>query len=176
MNGDQANFPSGFAFRLIYNGKVLTSKMDGCANGSDLCDSQVLVKQVMPFAKYEDRDCASTTSTTPPADEEGLITEMETAAENLYAAPGGLFVIVSLVLLSMALGSAVTFFVMRRKTRKKHGYRRESALGDLSMRVIDDNEDHFSTEERPGIDVAVSANYGSTHGENEKELNEDRLI
>ena len=49
-------------------------------------------------------------------------------------------------------------------------------MGTFTYSDVDDNEDHFSTEERPGIDVAVSANYGSTHGENEKELNEDRLI
>ncbi len=37
-------FPLGYAFRLIYNGKVLTSNMDGC--DLDLCNSRVLVKQV----------------------------------------------------------------------------------------------------------------------------------
>jgi hypothetical protein len=37
-------FPLGYAFCLIYNGKVLTSNMDGC--DSDLCDSRVLVERV----------------------------------------------------------------------------------------------------------------------------------
>jgi hypothetical protein len=37
-------FPSGYAFRLIYNGKVITSIMDGW--DLDLCDSRVLVEWV----------------------------------------------------------------------------------------------------------------------------------
>jgi len=53
MDSDQSsNFPSGYTFRLTMNGKILTSsKMEGCIDGLELCDSQVLVKRVMPFAK-----------------------------------------------------------------------------------------------------------------------------
>merc|ERR1712232_99504 len=112
-------------------------------------------------------------SITPPADEEGLIAEMETATEILIAAPGGLVVIMSVVLLSMAIGSAVTFFVMRHLTRKVHGYTQEPALGDLSMSVIDDDQGHFSAN---GISPALSENYGVSHDKDDKELNEDRLI
>merc|ERR1719296_139453 len=123
MNLDKASdFPSGFAFRLIYNGKVLTSSMDGCAAGSELCDSQVLIKQVMPFAKYLERDCTSTASATPPASGAyDLRTDMEKAPETLVDAR----LVVALVIISMVLSNMVTFFLMRRQVQG-HQYHRGS--------------------------------------------------
>ena len=174
-NSDEtSDFPSGYAFRLIFNGKVLTSKMDGCAAGSELCDSRVLMKQVMPFAKYQERDCASTASVAPPADD--LMTEMKDAAETLVAAQGGVWVVMSLVIFSMALGSMLTCFLMKRRMRKPYGYRQDSsALGDLSMSVMDDNKNHFHSENSPGIDSAGSPKYGSTHSD-EMKFDETNLI
>ena len=160
---DGSAYPSGYAFRLIYNGQVLTSKMEGCANGAELCDSQVLVKQVAPFAKYTERDCASTTTEVPP----GLVAEMETAAENLITAPGGVWVVVLVVILSMALGGVLVFLFMKRRMRRTFAYqqRLSSTIGDLSMRVIDDNENGAGSP--GGIDSAVAARangrYGATH-------------
>mmetsp|Transcript_22544 Transcript_22544/g.39693 ORF Transcript_22544/g.39693 Transcript_22544/m.39693 type:complete len:669 (+) Transcript_22544:191-2197(+) len=174
-NSDEtSDFPSGYAFRLIFNGKVLTSKMDGCAAGSELCDSQVLVKQVEGFAKYQERDCASTASVAPPADD--LMTEMKDAAETLVAAQGGVWVVMSLVIVSMALGSMLTCFLMKRRMRKPYGYRQDSSgLGDLSMSVMDDDENHFHSEDSPGIDSVGSAKYGSTHSD-EMKFDENNLI
>ncbi|KAL7543311.1 hypothetical protein ACHAXR_012620 [Thalassiosira sp. AJA248-18] len=178
LNSDEGSaFPSGYAFRLIFNGKVLTSKMDGCAANSELCDSQVLVKQVMPFAKYQERDCASTTASVvpPPTEEEGLITEMESATKNLFTAPGGMWVVMLLVISSMILGSVLTFYMMKRRMRNEYGYRRDGlAPGDLSMSVLDD-ESPFHTEDSPGVDSAVAANYG-THNGDEKKSDENNLI
>ena len=58
---------------------------------------------------------------------------------------------------------------MRRQMRRYRQYRRESlALGDMSMRVMED--DHHSS-----IDSAVSTKYGVTH-EDEKKYDENSLI
>ncbi len=171
------NFPSGYAFRLIYNGSVLTSKMDGCAKGSELCDSQILVKQVMPFAKYMERDCAASISSTvvvpPPADD--MMTEMEMVTHNLIVAPGGVWVIVVLVLSSMAMGSAFTWCLMRCRMRKYHAYKSEHVLGDLSMRAFEEDDHYYPSGQRPGIDYAIPTGYGATIGDGKK-LDEDALI
>jgi hypothetical protein len=45
-------------FRLLYNGKVITSKFPGCLGGSQLCDLDVFLSYVEPFAT-RDRDCKS---------------------------------------------------------------------------------------------------------------------
>jgi len=176
---DSTNFASGYAFRLIYNGKVLTSLVDGCSASSELCDSQVLVKQVMPFAKYKERDCASTPltpSTAPPA-EEGLVTEMKDATETLVTAPGGISVIFFMIVVSMALGSMVTFFLMKKQMQRTRGYRQGSmALGELSMRVIDDDDNHFQSEDGPVIDSAVSAQYGATKTDEKRNDDENNII
>ena len=148
------DFPSGYAFRLIYNGKVLTSKMDGCASGSELCDSRVLVKQVMPFAKYNERNCASTRSVS-----DNLMTEMETAVQNMVATPGGVGVVILLVMISFSIGVIVMYYLTKRGLQRTHGYRESLALGDLSMRVMDGNDSPSSS-----IDSAVPAKYGATNG------------
>ncbi|KAL7441335.1 hypothetical protein ACHAXH_005793 [Discostella pseudostelligera] len=171
------DFPSGFAFRLIYNGNVLTSKMDGCAEGSELCDSQILVKQVMPFAKYMERDCAASTSpsTVVPVPADDLLTEMEIATHNLLVAPGGVWVIVALVISSMAFGCLLMWCLMRYRMRKYHAYKSENVLGDLSMRAFEEDDHYYHSEQRPGIDSAIPAGYGATVGD-EKKLDEDALI
>lgn len=170
------DFPSGYAFRLIYNGNILTSKMDGCNEGSELCDSQVLVKQIMPFAKYKERDCASTSSSiVVPTPADDLVTEMEMATHNLLVAPGGVWVIVVLVLSSMAVGSILMWCLMRCRMRKYHSYKSETVLGDLSMRAFEEDAHYFHSEQRPGIDSAIPTGYGATIGD-EKKIDEDALI
>jgi hypothetical protein len=49
-------FPTKRAFRLLYNGQILTNKVDGCAADSELCDLSILLKRVQPFATAEP-DC-----------------------------------------------------------------------------------------------------------------------
>lgn len=61
-------FPSGYGFRLLYNGDVLTQRIDGC-NGA-LCDLDVLREAVRPFSTWE-RDCETVGETVPTDEETG---------------------------------------------------------------------------------------------------------
>jgi len=52
-----SEFPSGMAFRLLYNGRVLTWLMEGCPGYSHLCDLSVFMKRVKPFASRKHHGC-----------------------------------------------------------------------------------------------------------------------
>ncbi len=142
-------FPSGYdAFRLIYNGEVLTSRMDGC--DSELCDSLVLVERVRAFAKpYDDAECASLSSssstlpsTPTPPDDGDLMTEMERATRDMLVAPGGTWAMALLVISSMVLGGVPMWFQMRQESRKYERYAdRDGSVMGLSMRVMSDEDD-----------------------------------
>jgi len=58
QNQNDPDFPTQRAFRLLYNGDVLTSLLPGCPSSSELCDVQVLRELVRPFAT-RDRDCTT---------------------------------------------------------------------------------------------------------------------
>lgn len=49
-------FKSNFAFRLLFNGEVMTGKMESCQDDLELCDITVLTDLVSSFAK-PDRNC-----------------------------------------------------------------------------------------------------------------------
>ena len=51
-------FPSGKAFRLLYNGSVLTDKVDGCMDTMELCDITILVQRIGQFT-FADSECYS---------------------------------------------------------------------------------------------------------------------
>lgn len=156
---ESAGFSSGFAFRLIYNGEVLTSKMDGCT--AELCDSQVLVKQVEPFAYNLERNCASDASV-PTQDD--MMGDMKTATKNMASEPGGIFVMVLLVMLGLALGSVLMWLVMRRQMKKHEDYRLDAVPGDLSMSAMEDHQEE--------INSAIPTGYSAPLGD-EKKFNDD---
>ncbi|KAL3937473.1 MAG: hypothetical protein SGBAC_007430 [Bacillariaceae sp.] len=43
-------YETGSAFRLIYNGRVLTDQVPGCSEDLELCDVKFLIKRVQPIA------------------------------------------------------------------------------------------------------------------------------
>jgi hypothetical protein len=182
-------FPSGYAFRLIYNGEVLTSRMDGC--DSEFCDSLVLVERVRPFARpYDDADCASSPSSstpTPPDDGGDLVTEMERATRDMLVAPGGAWAMALLAASSMVLGGVIMWFLMRQERRKYESYagRDGDVVMGLSMRAMSDDDGDGRRDFRcaagsSGIDSAVSAGSRTAHPhEDEKksvDIGENELI
>jgi hypothetical protein len=136
-------FPSGYAFCLIYNGKVLTSNMDGC--DLDLCDSRVLVEQATLFAKpYNNVDCVSSLLLSePPTDQPSapadgdLMTEMDRATRDMLVAPGGAWAIALLLISSMVLGGMLMWFLMRQERRQYESYAGRDSVTGLSMLEMD---------------------------------------
>lgn len=61
---DKTLFRTESAFRLIYNGKVLTDQVPGCSEGLELCDAEYLLRRVEPIAvrkvDCDDYDTADT--------------------------------------------------------------------------------------------------------------------
>jgi len=145
----KSDFPSGFAFRLIYNGDVLTSKMDGCLEDSELCDAQILLDRVLPFAKFEDRNC-ELTATSPEGGFEEKTKEMKTAAETLVESPGGVLVVICIVLVSAALGSLLTIFFMKRYLQNAREGKGLISLGELSMTVLEEYDDAYEKGDADG--------------------------
>lgn len=106
-------YPSGYAFRLIYNGNVLTQHMENCS--SELCDSKTLLDQVMPFAKFEERICAPTSEDKEAYhdNEEDTIPEPNQRASETQANSRQKWGLFGTAILSAAIGSLVTCFMMR---------------------------------------------------------------
>jgi len=46
-----SEFSSPYAFRLLYNGEVITHKLKGCSRKYQLCDTHHLLQRVLQFAK-----------------------------------------------------------------------------------------------------------------------------
>eukprot|EP00531_Pseudo-nitzschia_arenysensis_P018394 CAMPEP_0116123460 /NCGR_PEP_ID=MMETSP0329-20121206/4763_1 /TAXON_ID=697910 /ORGANISM="Pseudo-nitzschia arenysensis, Strain B593" /LENGTH=607 /DNA_ID=CAMNT_0003617383 /DNA_START=116 /DNA_END=1939 /DNA_ORIENTATION=- len=116
-----SEFPSGKAFRLVYNGEVLTWLMDGCPEFSQLCDVSVFEGRVKPFATRQHHGCGI---------EEGGDTDDETdKATAALSQPLSLSFLIYSMVASFVLSSLVTFFIMqccRWRPRRKH--RDESQL------------------------------------------------
>lgn len=46
------------AFRIIYNGEVITSRLDNCLSDSELCNLDILFQLIGPFATNDREQCA----------------------------------------------------------------------------------------------------------------------
>lgn len=138
---------SDYAFRLLLNGRVLTSKMDGCPQDSDLCDMQILLNHVTSFAT--NYDCTpQLTHVSRLALEESMV---------LLSTSGGVALVLSVVLLSSLLGSLVTYSILTRRLPCSHRLRQKRRLhttinGDMTAVPValngDDEDDEVAPVER----------------------------
>jgi hypothetical protein len=96
-------FPSKFIFRLIYNGKVLTSQVEGCADDSELCDAQQLMTRVTPFA-IRAVDCVN--------DKADDVVEPMKVAKSLLSKTGGVLLALFVAFLGALLGGLTVFFYL----------------------------------------------------------------
>ena len=136
---DVSVFENDFAFRLLYNGLVLTPLVDGCPDDLHLCDVNILLDQVKPFAT-RDLDCSIDESALPLDQWRTDLTK--TTADDVA--------IVVLSLLSAVVGSLVTYLYMARVAATR-GYMRPSQQrgkgldaahrDSLSLQVCGDNLD-----------------------------------
>ncbi|KAL3795880.1 hypothetical protein HJC23_002151 [Cyclotella cryptica] len=123
-----SEFPSGYAFRLIYNGEVLTSRMERCS--SELCDSQVLVSLVMQFAMFEERDCTSSNPASDASVESFDESEEDSTEEpkqsNSRVNPRQKWLLLGVSLLSATIGSIITRITMRRHYQSAYRHASDS--------------------------------------------------
>ena len=117
-----AQFPSHFAFRVLYNGKVLTHLISDCpSNDLGVCDIQVLVDRTAQFATL-DRDCAveedtQAQTTTKVVDDDNNNTQNAAAilmagavirTENILSTPEGMLYLTAIVSVSAMMGAVLT--------------------------------------------------------------------
>lgn len=153
------DYPSGYAFRLLYNGEVLTSRMEGCNDNSDLCDSRILVEQVRPFAKpYKDLDCgASSSATAVVVEEKDFVSDIEKATKAMVISPGGIWALVLLILFSMILGMLLMWLHMRKVWRKYEHYHQRVVEGNNNSLVVCESQKMMDKAE------IMSTNTTTTH-------------
>ena len=102
-SSDRSVYKSKHAFRLIYNGKVLTNIIQGCPSDLELCDAQILVNYIRPFAKRS-VDCV---------DNGGIDGEaVWDTIKSLLSKTGGLILVLCIVAISAGVGGATMFFYL----------------------------------------------------------------
>jgi len=135
MDKTSSDFPSGFAFRLVYNGRVLTWLLDGCPEYSHLCDVSVFVDRVTPFASRKNKGCgvdeddpeggAGTTGTVRGSESDWSSSSSLSSSSQLSR----LGMLLLLMVASFAAGSLATFIIVRVcRWRPRRKQRNESVL------------------------------------------------
>jgi hypothetical protein len=153
-------FPSNYAFRLVYNGKSLTEKIDLCNPGMDLCDVAVLIDRVKKFSNIDHIDCGL-----PP----GGITGFDLASfenirardeldyalsegKHIAATPQGVVLLVFICVVCFLVGFCCNCLCRR--------CRREPTIGYEAQVIADPDEyDH---------DLALESNDGYRDGPSER--------
>ncbi len=112
MEKKSSLFPTGKAFRLVFNGKVLTSKIEGCSgdgngNGNEnveLCDVSKLIQVLTPVAVSE-RSCDKLNNNNKDDKEWMKIVDGRI----------GVAASVGISIISGLLGSVLTFYYINRR-------------------------------------------------------------
>lgn len=99
-------YSTKFAFRLLLNGKILTSYISGCPPDSELCDAAILKKLVDPMAT-RNPDCALRVSghTVPPSSSKVVIGKVHT----LLKTSEGILMFIGLIMVGILVGATGTF-------------------------------------------------------------------
>ena len=162
---DPEIFTSKFAFRLLYNGKILTPMVDGCHEECELCDIIHLKTILDPIAR-RDIECSVPSPSEDGATQDESSSSSSTNTGNWESSflslstTTGIAVFVTLVVLSGFGGSAITFAIMRRRyiNNTMSGRRRVDYGGawDIDDDIVidydvdNDDEDYGGLEMREG--------------------------
>jgi Histidine phosphatase superfamily (branch 2) len=101
-------YTTDFAFRLLFNGKILTSLVPGCHPDAELCDVAILKKLIDPIAT-RDPDC-SLKLPLPIASSSSK--EVIVKAHTLLKTTEGILMLLGLVVLGILVGATTTFIVL----------------------------------------------------------------
>ena len=103
---DPELFHSDFAFRLLYNGKILTPLVPGCPEGEELCDVRHFKALVDPIAT-RNPDCGVPTPTPPSASQEVI-----DQAQTLIQTTEGILMLVGLIFFGLLVGAVGTYVLL----------------------------------------------------------------
>ena len=123
---DQTVYKTPFAFRLLYNGKVLTPLVDGCPPNADLCDARHLTELVDHFAR-RDLDCTASLIAT---------NEVLRDAASALSTATGILMFVGLLISSALLGAIVTFFVLTGRLPTGGKVAADAKYGQIALTTV----------------------------------------
>ena len=126
LNNDTARV----AFRLVYNGEVLTSQIPGC--DSELCDTKILIDLVSPFATRA-VDCVDTT-------EEDI--DPVIVAKSMLSKTGGVLLVILVVFVGAAIGGVVVVYRLTgtlpdEHTKFRNEARIQGTIDEVEMTMSD---------------------------------------
>ncbi|KAL3916551.1 MAG: hypothetical protein SGILL_005127 [Bacillariaceae sp.] len=137
---DTSVYGSNFAFRLLYNGKILTSLIEGCQQDLELCDIVHFKALVDPIAT-RNTDCASSST--------AKVSILLSPSFLSLSTTTGAAIFVTLVLLSGVVGSSLTYVVMKSRFLRYAGRTKIEPNG--AVWTIDGNDDDdYGLEMREG--------------------------
>jgi len=124
-------------FRLIYNGKVLTSLLSYCPNDKELCDVNILYEHISKFAtRNRQKECTIINPTS-------ISTLTKQSVKSFNQSP---IVSIIIALISCIIGSYITFYMLTKNVVMRN------------TNTIINNSDDLVLEEEDG------GNYGTSRG------------
>eukprot|EP00560_Eucampia_antarctica_P008333 CAMPEP_0197826666 /NCGR_PEP_ID=MMETSP1437-20131217/3591_1 /TAXON_ID=49252 ORGANISM="Eucampia antarctica, Strain CCMP1452" /NCGR_SAMPLE_ID=MMETSP1437 /ASSEMBLY_ACC=CAM_ASM_001096 /LENGTH=611 /DNA_ID=CAMNT_0043427195 /DNA_START=140 /DNA_END=1975 /DNA_ORIENTATION=- len=141
-NGSDASlvlFPTKRAFRVLYNGKILTSKVDGCPVDSEICDLSILMNRIQSFATNEP-DCTTQKQQQPNNNHPS-----SSASKDVFVTfdtSTFFYGTICLCLLSCILSSVGTFYYLTNRLpfchTKRVLYQEAKSQADDNKKYVDD--------------------------------------
>jgi Histidine phosphatase superfamily (branch 2) len=117
---DKKVYTTDHAFRLLYNGKVITHRVPGCPadENVELCDAVVLLKQIQSSVRVDDQEHEWIYGKQCQRQFPPLVpyTDSLQKAQEILATPGGWIAIVVVMLTSGILGAVSTLILLRTRT------------------------------------------------------------
>ena len=108
-NTDRKIFPSKFAFRLIYNGEVITSNVKSCEPDLELCNVETLIKLIS-----QERDCSRKHDDVVP------YIDAMSRTKAIVATSDGLMYFIVVVSMSAGIGGALVYVYLVRCFPKQY--------------------------------------------------------
>ena len=121
---DRTIFRTNYAFRLLYNGQVLTHKIEACPDDLDMCDVEILLDRVDEFARL-DADCQRQHEQ-PVAYKDAV-----SRAQEILSTTEGIVSFLVLVLGSAAIGGVTVYVYLTQGGFSRHRRRGHRPVGEV---------------------------------------------
>jgi Histidine phosphatase superfamily (branch 2) len=144
-NTNKKIFHSNYAFRLLYNGVVITSQVESCEPDLDLCDANVLVDYLL-----QEHNCARQYSDTIP------YKDAVTRTKEIVSTHDGMLYFLLVVGISAGFGGSIVYIYLVKCFPKQYYNRAPDDEEDISVNGnvggYRDRNDEYRTES-PGTPI-----------------------